>query len=129
MGGPSESGDWPTFVGTLPDGDRVPDNALAVIDTAPLKDGRIMGSAPLFHHGIQVLLRSFSYNPGYSKTLALAVALAAVANTEVEVESGVTYVLNNVTQFSGVIPLGQEQETTKRRWMFSVNFLATIQEA
>jgi hypothetical protein len=125
--GPSESGSWLTYVGTLPDGDDVQDGAVAVIDTAPVKDGRIMGGEPLFHYGVQILLRSFDYNTGYSKAISLAAVLAAVDDVEVEVESDSTYALANVTQFSGVIPLGQEPGT-KRRWLFSTNFLATIQE-
>lgn len=125
--GPSESGVWPAFVGSLPDGDGVDNDAAVLVDTAPVKDGRIMGGEPLFHHGVQILLRSVAYNAGYNKVAALAAALAGVQNDEVEVESGSTYTLNNITQISGVLPLGQEPGT-KRRWMFSVNFLATIQE-
>lgn len=123
---PLASGSWPLFVGALPDGDRTEDDALAAMDTAPMKDGRTMGGAPLFHHGVQLLLRSSDYNAGYSKIHALGVALAAVDGASV-VEGGSIYTLFNISQTTGVIALGQEAGT-KRRVMFSVNFLATIQE-
>lgn len=124
---PTGSGDWPVFVGMLPDGADAPHNAVGLMDTAPLKDGRIMGGSPLFHDGFQLLIRASAYNTGYSKASDLAEALASVDDSEVEVESGSTYNLVSVTQASGILPLGQEQGT-KRRVMFSVNFLATIQE-
>ena len=124
---PTSSGSWPSYVGVLPDHDTVEDNAVAVMDTAPVKDGRIMGGSPLFHDGIQILIRSSAYNTGFSKASDLAAALAAIDDSEIEVESGSTYNLASITQITGVISLGQEPGT-KRRYQFSVNFLATIQE-
>lgn len=124
---PSGSGTWPGFVASLPDGDSVDDDAAALVDTAPVKDGRIMGGDPLFHHGCQIVLRSSEFNAGYSKIDALAAAFADVDDTEVTIESGVTYTVASVTQISGILSLGMEPGT-KRRWLFSANFLATFQE-
>ena len=123
---PTESGDWPGFVGHLPDGSDVDDSAVGAMDTSPVKDGRIMGSAPLFHFGVQLLLRSRAYNAGYAKAAALGVSLSAVDDETVVVGDD-TYTVVNVTQTTGVVVLGQEPGT-KRRELFSVNFLATIQE-
>jgi len=123
----TESDDWKVYVGSLPDGSLTGHNAVGCMDTAPVKDGRIMGGAPLFHHGIQLLIRSTGYNEGYTKASALAAALAEVVNEEVFVSSLYSYEIANVTQTTGVVVLGQE-EGTKRREMFSVNFLATLKE-
>ncbi len=125
---PSESADWKMYTGSLPDGLLTDHNAVACIDTTPVKDGRIMGGDPLFHHGIQLLLRSTDYNTGYAKASLLAEAFAAVDDDQVAIDSGLnTYEIANVSQVSGVLVLGQE-DGTKRREMFSVNFLATLKE-
>lgn len=123
---PENSGSWPAFVGNLPDGVNVDHDAIGCIDTTPVKDGRIMGGAPLFHYGFQLLLRASAYNTGYAKLDALADELATVDDDQVTIGSNV-YKINSITQVTGVVSLGQE-EGTKRRELFSVNFLATIQE-
>ena len=123
---PSESGDWKVYVGALPDGETTDHNAVGCIDTAPVKDGRVMGSAPLFHPGVQLMVRATDYNVGYAKADEIATALAAVQNVDITVDS-TDYEIANVSQASGVVVLGQESGT-KRRWLFSVNFTATLKE-
>jgi len=123
---PSESGGWPVYVGQLPDGPEAPDDAAVSIDTTPVKDGRVMGGAALFHYGVQLLLRSEGYNEGYAKAVDVAGALDGV-DDDLVVLGANTYKLVNVSQATGVVALGQEKGT-KRRWMFSMNFLATLQE-
>jgi hypothetical protein len=125
---PDDSGSWPVYVGTLPDGDDVSHDAVGCIDTTPVRDGRTMGEAPLFHFGVQLLLRASDYNTGYSKASDLQDALASVDDAEEVVDdSGTTYTLVNVSDASGIVCLGQE-EGTRRRMMFSTNFIATIRE-
>jgi len=123
---PGESGAWPVFVNQLPSGDLVDDDAVGCINTTPVKDGRVMGGLPLFHYGFQLLVRSSAHNTGYAKAEALADALGAVDDPQIVVGSS-TYRIVNVTQTTGVVPLGQE-EGTERRELFSINFLATIEE-
>ncbi len=124
---PTESeGDWPVYVGALPDGSNVADDAAGSMDTPSIKDGRQMGEEPLFHYGVQLLLRSREFNPGYAKAADLAVALAAIDQTGVIIGDK-TYLIFSVTQTTAVVGLGQE-EGTKRREMFSVNFLVSLRE-
>ena len=122
----ASAGSWKVYMQNLPDGKEVDHDSVVCIDTAPFKDGRIMGGSPLFHFGVQILLRATEYDDGYAKASDLALALDAVDDATVNIGSDV-YTINNVSQTTGVVRIGQE-EGTKRREMFSVNFLATIQE-
>ena len=124
---PGESGTWPVYTGALPDGGNVEHNAVVGIDTAGVGDGRIMNGSPLFHHGVQLMIRSTDYNVGYAKAAALAEELAVANQTAVDVGDD-TYVIHAIKQTSSVTSLGQEPES-KRRYLFSVNFTATIRKA
>ncbi len=86
-----------------------------------------MSGTPMFHYGVQLLLRASDYNTGYAKADAIATLLAAVDDDDVAVDSNNTYTVVSITQTTGVVVMGQE-EGTKRREMFSVNFLATLKE-
>jgi hypothetical protein len=122
---PGDSGEWPLFVANLPDGDKAEDDALALVDTSGVKDGRLMSGTPLFHHGIQLRVRARAYNTGYNKAQTIASYLATIQNVEEEVDS-ITYTLNNVTQTTDVVSIGQGE--ARRREEFSVNFLVTLKE-
>ena len=116
---------WPCFVGGFPD---APDDGAVVMDSTVEKDGRLMmAGRVIIHPRVQVLVRSREYTSGYAKAKLVFDLLEAVKKTEVEVDSN-THVLANASPVSGITPLGQEQETTKRRWMFSVNFQLTLQQ-
>ena len=123
---PSESGDWKVYVGVLPDGKQTEDDIVASIDTTPIKDGRLMTGANIFHHGVQLLLRSRNHNEGYAKTSALVTAFEGIDDVTVSIGDD-SYLINSVTQITGIIALGQE-EGTKRRVLFSVNFIVTMKE-
>jgi|GEM_PF-4541833 len=126
---PSSSGDWPVFVGILPD-DNILDldhDIAACIDTASVKDGRIFEDGEnIFHYGFQILIRATNYNTGYQKAQELADTLELIDRDTVIISS-TTYRLDNVTQTTGVVVLGQE-EGSKRRELFSINFLVTLKE-
>ena len=124
---PTGGSAWPVFVGTLPDGDEVADNAAACIDTTPVKDGRLMVGGNIFHFGCQVLLRSVEYNAGYSKIDALRNAIEAVDGDTVTI-AGTTYQMDNITIATGIVVIGQEEKSSKRREMFSLNSLITLKE-
>lgn len=123
---PNASGDWPVFVGAIPDSKEAPHDAVSATDTTPLKDGRWMGGSPLFHPGFQLMVRASAYQDGWTKAAALAKALSGITETAVSVEES-TYVMHAITQTTGVTAIGQEQGS-KRRFLFTVNFLATIRE-
>ena len=126
---PGDSGDWPAYVGILPDGkpDEVKNDIVACMDTSPVKDGRIMGTGEnILHYGVQILLRSTAYNTGYAKMEALRASLESV-NRDTIIISANTYRLENVTLTTGVVVVGQE-EGSKRRELFSLNFLVTLKE-
>lgn len=123
---PDSSGDWMAYVGTLPGGDEAEHDAVGVMNTSPVQDGRLMTGAGIYHHGVQILLRASAHNTGYAKAHDLLEALEDVDDDQVTCGSD-TYEINNVSPAGGVVSLGQE-EGTRRREMFSVNFLATLKE-
>jgi len=128
---PTGSGSWPVYVGALPDGNKVEDNAVGCIDTTPIRDGRIMSSGEtIFHYGVQLLLRARAYNTGYAKAEVLLSALEIVAGIQ-EIISLKTYQIDNVSPSTGITVLGQEAQeinVSKRRYLFSLNFLVTLKE-
>ena len=124
---PTGNDSWPVYVGALPDGDEVVHDVAGCIDTTPVKDGRLMSLGEnLFHAGIQLLLRAETYNTGYQKAQAIATALEGVNRDEITI-SLKTYRIDNVSQTTGIVVMGQE-EGSKRRELFSMNFLTTLKE-
>jgi len=123
---PSDSGSWPVYIGLLPDDNDIPHNAVACIDTAGLRDRRNMDGENLFHHGVQIMLRAEVYNTGYQKAQAIATELEGVDHVN-EVISSDTFQLICIDQTTDIVVLGQE-EGTKRRELFSINFLVTLKE-
>ena len=122
------SPDWPVYVGALPDGNLTDNDAVGCLDTTPVKDGRVMEDGDnIFHHGIQLILRSLAYNTGYAKIDELKENLETVNRDTVTVD-GDTFRLDNVTLSTGIVTLGQEDEGSKRRELFTLNFLVTLKE-
>lgn len=117
---------WPGYVGFLPDKEDVPDDAASLHDTEGTKDGRLMRGTNILHPGITVLVRARDYDEGWTKAQAIASALEE-ATGDTEVVGATTYTLRNVSQQGPVIALGLE-EGTRRRFLFSINFLATLSE-
>jgi len=128
---PTGSGSWPVFVGNLPDSNLVKDNAASCMDTSPVKDGRIMSNGEtIFHYGVQILLRAKAYNTGYAKCETLMSALEAVDGAQETIDSK-TYQIENVSPSTGIVVLGQEAQevnSSKRRELFSMNFIVTLKE-
>lgn len=117
---PSASGDWPCYVGNLPD---MPHSAVAIFDIGGTTDGRNHRTgAMVTHPGISVMVRSQSYDAGFSKAAEIAAALDTIARTIVSVGS-IAYRIDAVTRAGDVVSMGQEQE--KRREMFSINGIVT----
>ena len=127
---PSLGLDFPVFVSFLPDGDDVKDNAAAVYDTKGIKDGRLMNGIPAFFHGIQVTVRSRTYEAGWDKAAAIESAFQTIDQATtilVGGSGGSSYQLANLSQTTPVLRMGQE-EGTKRRNLFAINFLTTLKE-
>lgn len=123
---PLDAADWPLFVSSLPD---QPNTCAAVYDSINVKDGRYMSGHTVEHKGIQFILRfsASEYVLGYSKGEALKTAMDAIKN-ELVVVDGSPYRVIAVSRSSGLIPISLE-DGTKRRREYSINFMATIEEA
>lgn len=122
MTAPSAGEDWPLFISNLLD---TPNNLGIIYDTTPSKDGRYMGSGEVFqHYGIEILIRSVDYETGWVKCNEIAGNLDSVTNTLVS-KDDIVYKIHNVSRMGGVNSLGIE-EGTKRRNMFSMNFMVSI---
>jgi len=124
---PSVQGNWPLYVASMPDGDNVETNVGAVYDTLGIKDGRLMIGSMIQHYGMQIRIRSREYNEGFEKIEDIVSDLDAVLNQTIEI-SPLEYEILNVSRTSPIVPLGLERDSTKRRFLFTTNFLATIKE-
>jgi len=119
---PSLSGSWPLYKSSLP---VEADDTGAIYDTTPIIDSRISKSYPNTHYGLQVKVRAGNYETGKTKARAILASLETVQNGSV-VFGAYEYEIRTARPVGGVIFLGQEYETTKRRYLFTVNFISTI---
>ena len=121
---PNANDDWPLYIASLPDD---PSNASAVYDTSGTLDGRHMTSGQVIQHfGIQLRLRSLDYEDGWKKLEAVCLQLDAVDSAELTVND-TDYIIDNVSRRTPIVPLGPE-EGVRRREIFTVNYIMTIQE-
>ena len=119
---PSLRGSWPLYKSSLP---VEADDVGAIYDTAPIVDLRISKSYPNTHYGLQVKVRAGNYETGKTKARAILASLETVQNGSV-VFGVYEYEIRTARPVGGVISLGQEFQTTKRRYLFTVNFISTI---
>lgn len=113
---------WPAFLSHEPD---APDECVTLTDTVGVKDGRLMEGSNILHHGVQVRVRSKTFSAGWTLMGQVAAALEAVVGEVVSPSSGENYTLANVSQQGPINFIGLE-EGTKRRFLFTLNFLITI---
>jgi len=123
---PSESTTWPLYEAFLPDSDAAEDDLAAIFDTVPYTQGKSMDGDLDQRYGIELLIRSTSYNTGYTKSKILLETVQDTSQAS-EVIGGTTFVIENISSVSGVTSLGTER-SSKQRFIFSVNLLATIKE-
>jgi len=123
---PSVGSTWPLWTNHMPDGRDVEDNCVSIYDTTGIKDGRIMSGTTLEHFGLQLRLRALDNQAGYTKLEAIMASLDAVVS-KVHTIGSDDYILQNISRTSPVISLGLE-EGTRRRFLFTVNFLAQIRK-
>jgi autotransporter adhesin len=117
----SQSEDWWVTVGAKT---TQPAEAVAVYDTAGVKDGRLMETGEeIVHPGVQVLVRSGGYTRGWRKVVAIQNALSLALNNEVVVGlEAVTLVAFSLT--SPPSHVGQEQD--QPRQLFTMNGTLTL---
>ena len=124
MSVPSEDDDWPLYISSLPEGI---DEAGVILNTTPVKDGRVMdGGDTLQHYGIEILIRTLTEEAGWGRCVLIAEDLDTIHN-ETVIMDDVSYQIRNVSRVGGINSLGQE-EGTKRRRMFSMNFIMALEE-
>ena len=123
---PSSAGTWPLYSTFLPD--IAPDNTGCVYDGPPQIDARAMQTGEITQHFLVTLrLRCVpgDYNTGYVKLLGIMEALGLISRETVTVDSS-TYTLCAVTNLSGVVSLGVEGDT-KRRRLFEMELSLSIE--
>lgn len=126
---PEDSGvpTWPCYVSSLPEDDSVSTEAVCVYDTTPALDGRLQSTAEqIIHYGIQIKVRSLNYAEGWSKIHSIAEALDTVKRVTVQIESGVSYMLEAATRISGPLSIGTDPSSAKLSRQFTVNFSITV---
>jgi len=122
MSSPNTSSDWPLYVSHRPD---EPGDIGTIYDTSGIKDGRDMRTGAIEqHYGLQIVIRSESYEGGWNKINVLLSNLDSIFNTNV-VKDDTTYTIHNVSRIGTINPLGYEKNT-KRRHLFGANLLASI---
>jgi len=119
------SADWRAYTGFFPND---PNLALCVYDTAGRKDGRVMKTGEqITHQGIQIMVRGLDYLPTRNKTHAIALALDTQRKTVVAIDSTGSYIVHNVSRTGDIASLGMEIEGDRRRHLFTINALVTIE--
>lgn len=113
------AGSWPAYVSAMPDGDKVPHNAIALYDRPGAKDGRAMRTGEvLTRWSSQIKVRSDDYRKGWSKAEAIAAQLDAVLRLGIDA-GNYLYFCQSISR-SQIMPLGVE-DGPKRRYSFTIN--------
>lgn len=116
---------WACYLGSLPDGAGIPDNAVASYDTPGLTDGRLMKTGEnIIHHGVQIKVRGKAYITGWRKIYDIAQKFEKVKHTTVVVED-TSYNVQAVSQVGTILSLGVD-EGTKRRDLFTLNVVVSL---
>lgn len=102
-------------------------DAVAVINTTAVKDGRWMrGGDVQYHHGIQIMVRSLSQEDGYLKCHMIAKWLSEhLRNTDVNMDVA-AYRLHNFTVVTPVTYVGEEEKSL--RHFHTLNGILTMSE-
>jgi len=119
---PSLSNDWPLYKSFMPE---TISDACTIYDTIPFIDKRISKSYPNTHYGLQIKIRTSDYATGEAKAKMILAILETVQNASVEF-GDYEYEIRTVRPVSGVISLGQEYNNTKRRYLFTINFISAL---
>ena len=123
MSDPSDGSAFPLWISHMQD---KPSNAGAIYDTSGIIEQRQMNGLVPTHQGIQIRIRTINYETGYAKIESIASALDEVFDQTVEIDPE-EYVIQNISKTTPIVPLGLEGGT-KRRFLFTANFLLTIRK-
>lgn len=114
---------WPVTVNRMPeDGDK----RVAVNDTTPMPDGRLMAGTVIEHPGIQIRVRGTVDRDVYKMATKLALALDEIKRNEVTMPDTRVFRIDNASRKGGIMRLGPEPGTN--RYSYSVNATLTITE-
>ncbi len=126
MTDPSDALALPLYVSYIPDSIGTKTDLGSLFDVPGVKDGRLMTTGEVIpHHGIDLKIRSRDYVTGWAKAEEIATALDLLKNVIVTISS-VTYQFDNISRNSLVNSEGVETKGTRKRYMFSVNFIVTL---
>ncbi len=123
MSDPSTGSAFPLWVSHMQD---KPSNAGTIYDTSGILEQRQMSGLVPIHQGILIRIRAISYEIGYAKIEDIASALDEVFDETVEIDPE-EYVIQNISRTTPIVSLGIEGGT-KRRYLFTVNFLLTLRK-
>lgn len=126
---------WPAYIANEPE---QPDNVITVSDTSGIITGRTSIDGEVQeHYGIMIRVRSVDYPTGYTKINAIKKALDELNNLAQAVATGdhlyeltigsSNYLIHCASRRSGVLHLGQIQDSSKRH-LFTINYVVTITE-
>ena len=119
---------WPAFVSSMPDGPRVPDNAICLYNTTARGHGRALTDGEQQgHEGIQVLVRASNYDDGRTKTQAVKEKFDTGVYRQLVVVGSSTYHVQSVSCVGSIIDLGNESPESKRL-LFSLNATVSLQQ-
>lgn len=116
---PAPNVTWPVYQTTIPDHSSVPDDVLSVMDTAALRETRLMNGEVILRPGIQVLVRGRTYQEARAKAESVSQLFNLVVNFTIPIEEE-SYKITSIQTSGDILVLGQEQDT-KKRWLLSVN--------
>ena len=125
MSHPLDGDVWPLYISSMPDGDDVENDCGSIYDSPGVIDARLMREGEIVEHfGIQIKIRSKDYEIGYRKIRGLVLDLDALKNEIITLDDN-TYTVENLARIGTIGYLGIEKES-KRRYLFSANFIACI---
>lgn len=120
---PASGMPWPLFVNQMP---NMPNICAAIYDTDGLLDGREMKPGrTVMHPGFQIRFRVFTFVDASAKGAAVEDKLDAILRSIVVINPK-TYKIQATRRMSPVIPIGQEEGTT--RLIFTLNGTITYGE-
>lgn len=117
---------WAPFVSQLPND---PDTSMALYDTAPLLQGRIMRTGEQIEkYGVQVRLRSSVYGTVFSKAESIRDYFDALLPVVlVSLPGAESWSIKNISRTSGILTTGIEVDGDRKRHNLTINVLLTAE--
>jgi len=122
---PTDEESWPIYIAFMPDEGDIEFDCAAVYDTTPVVDSKNMRGTYIVNNGIQLRVRSSSYETAYVKISSVVAALALVHGEEIVMSGGSTYEIVNISVASNAVFIGNDE---KNRNHFTANLLLKIKE-